>query len=162
MRRASCSCFVACSRLLTCFTEKLRISTVSRPFTHRDDALASRRQLLQKCSSATSSVPTSPSPGCASSPTIRTRGSVGVSNVSQLSHHMSFSIQLLPIRRIAGTFDPRVPQNVGRQPWHVRENRQWLGPQAKGLRGRQKQFLRVALTWQTASSAQRHSAKTRH
>ena len=55
------------------------------------NALASRRQLLQKCSSATSSGRTSPFSGCVSSPTIRTLGSVGVSHISQLSRHMSFS-----------------------------------------------------------------------
>ena len=35
-----------------------------------------------------------PSSGCASSPTIRARGSVGVSHVSQLSRHVSFSQSL--------------------------------------------------------------------
>ena len=43
------------------------------------------------------------------------------------------------------------------------ENRQCLGPQAEGLRGRLRRFLRVAQTWQTApyhSKTQRK--KTRH
>ena len=69
----------------------LSLLSCSRPITHGDDALASSRQLLQKCSSATSSGRTSPFSGCASSPTIRTRGSVGASHISQLSWHMSFS-----------------------------------------------------------------------
>ena len=60
----------------------------SRLLTHGDDGWASRRLVLQSCSSATSSGPFS---GCASSPTIRTRGSVGVSHISQVSWHMSFS-----------------------------------------------------------------------
>ena len=63
----------------------LLLLSCSRPITHGDDALASRRQLLQKCSSATSSGRTSPFCCCASSPTIRTRGSVGVNHISQLS-----------------------------------------------------------------------------
>ena len=79
-----------------CLPRKIRtmfllLLSCSRPITHGDDALASSRQLLQKCSSATSSGRTSPFSGCASSPTIRTRGSVGVSHISQLSRHMSFS-----------------------------------------------------------------------
>ena len=36
-------------------------------------------------------------------------------------------------RRIAGTFDPCVSQNVDRQSLDVRENGQGLGPQAKGF-----------------------------
>ena len=55
----------------------LLLLSCSRLITHGDDALASRCQLLQKCSSATSSGRTSPFSGCASSPTTRTRGSVG-------------------------------------------------------------------------------------
>ena len=55
----------------------LLLLSCSRPITHGDDALASRRELLQNCSSATSSGPASPFSSCASSPTIRTRGSVG-------------------------------------------------------------------------------------
>ena len=94
MRRNSCSCFVVCSCFLTCFTEIWRFSPVSRLLAHGDNGLASRRQLLQKCSSATSSGPTSPSSSCASSQTIRTRGSVGVSHVSQLCQHMFFSQSL--------------------------------------------------------------------
>ena len=37
-------------------------------------------------------------------------------------------------RRIAGTFDPRVSQNMDRQSLDVRENRQCLGSQAQGVR----------------------------
>ena len=70
----------------------LLLLSCSRPITHGDDALASRRELLQICSSGTSSGPTSLFSGCATSPTIRTRGSVGVSHISQLSCHMSFAI----------------------------------------------------------------------
>ena len=54
-----------------------------------------RWQADQSCSkSAAPSCPMSPSSGCASSPTIRARGSVGVSHVSELSRHMSFSQSL--------------------------------------------------------------------
>ena len=44
-------------------------------------------------------------------------------------------------RRIAGTFDSRVSQDMGRQPWNVRENRHCFGPQATGLRCRRKRFF---------------------
>ena len=56
----------------------LLLLSCSRLITHGDGALASRRQLPQKCSSATSSGRTSPFSSCASSPTTRTRGSVRV------------------------------------------------------------------------------------
>ena len=70
----------------------LLLLSCSRPITHGDDALASSRQLLQKCSSATSSGRTSPFSGCASSPIHQnTRICLGVSHISQLSRHMSFS-----------------------------------------------------------------------
>ena len=54
-------------------------------------------------------------------------------------------------RRIAGTFDPRVSQNVDRQPLDVQEHGHGLGPQAKRLRCRQRRFFRVAQRRQTAS-----------
>ena len=46
--------------------------------------------------------------------------------------------------RIAGTFDPRVSRDTDRQPLDVRRGGCCLGPQAKGLRGRQRRFFRVA------------------
>ena len=49
----------------------------------------------------------------------------------------SFSCQSF---RTAGTFDPRVSQNVDRQSLDVRENGQGLGPQAGGLRCRPWDF----------------------
>ena len=69
---------VVCQQIPEMRTMFLLLLSCSRLITHGDDALASRRQLLQKCSSATSSGRTSPFSGCASSPTTRTRGSVGV------------------------------------------------------------------------------------
>ena len=44
-------------------------------------------------------------------------------------------------RRTAGTFDPRVPWDVERQPLDVREGWQGMGSQAKGLRCHQRLFL---------------------
>ena len=45
--------------------------------------------------------------------------------------------------RIEGTFDPRVSQDVDRQPLDDRKDGCCLGPQAKGLRCRQWRFFRV-------------------
>ena len=69
---------VVCQQIPQMRTMFLLLLSCSRLITHGDDALASRRQLLQNCSSAASSGRTSPFSGCASSPTTRTRGSVGV------------------------------------------------------------------------------------
>ena len=44
-------------------------------------------------------------------------------------------------RRIAGTFDLCVSQNVDRQPLDARENGQGMGPQAEGLRCRQRLYI---------------------
>ena len=44
-------------------------------------------------------------------------------------------------RRIAGTFDPRVSQNVDRQPLDVRRDGCCMGRQAEGLRGRQRRLF---------------------
>ena len=38
-------------------------------------------------------------------------------------------------------FNPRVSQNVDRQPWDVRENGQCLGPQAQGARCRDRRLF---------------------
>ena len=65
-------------------------------------------------------------------------------------------------RRCAGTFDPRVSQNVDRRPLDVRKDRCCLGPQTTGLRGRQRRFFRVAQHSDPKIShraAQRHSAR---
>ena len=69
---------VVCQEILEMRTMFLLLLSCSWLITHGDDALASRRQLLQKCSSATSSGRTSSFSSCASSPTTRTRGSVGI------------------------------------------------------------------------------------
>ena len=57
-------------RIFPQFHEMCFMFLLCRMFT--TDALASRRELLQNCSSATSSGPTNPFSGCARSPTIRT------------------------------------------------------------------------------------------
>ena len=88
-RRFSLSSFPLCQRSsrrslscpwcwfpVTCTDFELFLSFRGWLCPHWDDGLASRRQLLQSRSSATSSGPTSPFSGCAKSPTIRTRGSV--------------------------------------------------------------------------------------
>ena len=67
-------------------------------------------------------------------------------------------------RRVAGTFEPRVSQDVDRQPLDVRKDGCCVGPQAKGLRGRQWLFFREAQNCDPEAShrtAQRHSAKNK-
>ena len=86
-----------------------------------------------------------------------------------MCRNLCFSLQLVQhrsscqSRRIAGTFDPRVSQDVDRQPLNVRENEQCLGPQVKGLRCRQRRVFRLAQAWQTATHRVKDTAQnTRH
>ena len=55
-----------------------------------------------------------------------------------------------------------VSLDADRQPLDVRKDRCCTGPQAKGLRRRQRRCFRVAQTWQTASPRSKTQRKTRH